>query len=131
MPGRRHRGIEGLLDWLARVAPDAEAVGLPASQGGAIALQTLRLAPERIAFAVVLAGFVADGELPTDAPSRPRDPRVLGRGARDEVIPARSPARPSGCREFVELSGRVYPGLTHSVSEEELGDVRAFLQKPR
>ena len=28
-----------------------------------------------------------------------------------------------------ELSGRVYTGLTHSISEEELRDVRAFLTK--
>ena len=30
----------------------------------------------------------------------------------------------------VELSGRVYPGLTHSVSEPELDDVRVFLNLP-
>ena len=123
---------EGLLDWLARVAPDAEAVGLLGfSQGGAIALQTLRLAPERIAFAVVLAGFVADGELQTDAAlATARPPVFWGRGARDEVIPAARVARTTEwLPRFVELSGRVYPGLTHSVSEEELGDVRAFLQK--
>ena len=28
-----------------------------------------------------------------------------------------------------DLSGRVYPGLTHSVSEQEVADVRTFLQK--
>jgi hypothetical protein len=27
------------------------------------------------------------------------------------------------------LSGRVYAGLTHSVSQEELDDVRVFLEK--
>ena len=31
--------------------------------------------------------------------------------------------------EHSELSGRVYPGLTHSVSEDELLDVRTFLGK--
>ena len=31
--------------------------------------------------------------------------------------------------EHVDLSGRVYPGLTHSVSEQELDDVRVFLEK--
>ena len=31
--------------------------------------------------------------------------------------------------EHAELSGRVYPGLTHSVSEPELEDVRVFLEK--
>ena len=99
--------------------------------GGAIALQALRLEPSRFAFAVNLSGYVAPGELPSDAAlAELRPPVFWGRGARDEVIPAALvehtvqwlPAR-------VELSGRVYPGLTHSVSEEELRDVRAFLEK--
>ncbi|MBN9177682.1 MAG: alpha/beta fold hydrolase [Microbacterium sp.] len=123
---------ERVLEWLGRVAPDAAPVGLLGfSQGGVIALQTLRLAPERIAFAVVLAGFVADGELPRDAAlAAARPPVFWGRGARDEVIPADRIARTTEWLPgFVELSGRVYPGLTHSVSEEELADVRTFLQK--
>ncbi len=31
--------------------------------------------------------------------------------------------------EHATLSGRVYAGLTHSVSQEELDDVRVFLEK--
>ena len=49
--------------------------------------------------------------------ARRRDPAVPGR-AHDAWLP-----------EHVELSGRVYPGLTHSVSEQELDDVRVFLEK--
>ncbi|WP_431804734.1 alpha/beta hydrolase [Microbacterium sp. bgisy203] len=123
---------EALLAWLDRAVDAAASVGLLGfSQGAVIALQALRLRPERFAFVVNLAGFVADGSLPTDevlAGIRP--PVFWGRGARDDVIP---PARVAHTIEwlprFVELSGRVYPGLSHSVSEDELADVRAFLDK--
>lgn len=123
---------EAFLTWLDEATDAAAPVGLLGfSQGSVIALQALRLRPERIAFVVNLAGFVADGELPTDAAlAELRPPVFWGRGARDEVIP---PERVAHTIEwlpgFVELSGRVYPGLTHSVSEEELADVRAFLDK--
>lgn len=118
--------------WMEK-ATDAETpVGLLGfSQGSVIALQALRLQPDRFSFVVNLAGFVADGDLPTDAAlAEIRPPVFWGRGARDEVIP---PERVAHTVEWlprhVELSGRVYPGLTHSVSEEELADVVAFLGK--
>ncbi|GAA1644471.1 alpha/beta hydrolase [Microbacterium flavum] len=123
---------ESLRAWLGRTTDPATAVGLLGfSQGGAVALQALRLAPERFSFVVNLAGFVVPGELPTDAAlAELRPPVFWGRGARDEVIP---PGRIAHTTEWlprhVDLSGRVYPGLTHSVSEEELADVRAFLEK--
>lgn len=122
----------GLLAWIDRTLDAATPVGLLGfSQGAVIALQALRLRPERFAFAVNLAGFVADGGLATDAElARLRPPVFWGRGARDEVIP---PERIAHTTEwlprFVELSGRVYPGLAHSVSEEELSDVVAFLRQ--
>lgn len=101
------------------------------SQGSVIALQALRLDPSRFAFVVNLAGFVADGDLPTDGElAELRPPVFWGRGARDEVIPAARVAHTiDWLPRHVELSGRVYPGLTHSVSEEELADVVAFLGK--
>jgi phospholipase/carboxylesterase len=53
-----------------------------------------------------------------------------GRGTRDDVIPPFLVEHTiSWLPEHVELSGRVYPGLTHSVSENELDDVRVFLEK--
>ncbi|MGB4777137.1 alpha/beta hydrolase [Microbacterium sp.] len=128
-----------LLEWLDTVTedragadPDAGAVGLLGfSQGAVIALQALRLQPQRFAFAVNLAGFVADGSLPTDGELAERRPPVFwGRGAADEVIPPERVAHTiQWPPDHVELSGRVYPGLTHSVSQDELADVRAFLQK--
>lgn len=120
------------LAWLGQAVDAETPVGLLGfSQGGAISLQSLRLEPERISFVVNLAGFIADGELPGDAAlAEIRPPVFWGRGARDEVIPAERVAQTvEWLPRLVELSGRVYPHLAHSVSEEELADVRAFLDR--
>lgn len=121
---------QALLDWVDVSTDASAAVGLLGfSQGAAVALQALRLSPDRFAFAVALAGFVADGDLPTDARLAERRPPVFwGRGARDEVIPPERIVHTTDwLPRFTELSGRVYPGLTHSVSEDEIDDVRTFL----
>lgn len=124
---------ERVLAWLDG-ATDAERIGLLGfSQGAVIALQALRLRADRFDFVVALAGFVVDDPLPSDtALAEIRPPVFWGRGARDEVIPA---ARVAHTREWlphhVDLSGRVYAGLAHSVSQEELDDVVTFLQGRR
>lgn len=122
-----------LIAWIdAAVAPADTTIGLIGfSQGAAVALQALRLQPARFAFVVNLAGYVDGGDLPTDELlAEVRPPVFWGRGARDEVIPAaRVEHTIQWLPDHVELSGRVYAGLTHSVSQEELDDVRAFLEK--
>ena len=98
------------------------------SQGGALALTLLRLAPERFDAAVVLAGFVPD-EQEDDARLAEVRPSVFwGRGDADPVIPPDAIVRtaawlPAHARAEV----RVYSGLTHGISGDELADVRAFL----
>ena len=53
-----------------------------------------------------------------------------GRGTRDDVIPPFLVEHTvTWLPEHVDLSGRVYQGLTHSVSEQELEDVGVFLKK--
>lgn len=120
-----------LIDWLdAHVeAPQVGLLGF--SQGGAVAIQALRLQPERFAFAVNLSGYAAPGALPGDAALAERHPPVFwGRGSRDDVIPPALVAHTvQWLPEHAELSGRVYAGLTHSVSAQELADVRTFLEK--
>lgn len=128
-PAAVTRAAEGLLAWIREAVGEAPVGLLGFSQGGAVALQTLRVAPEAVSFAVVLAGYAAGGELAGDAILAARRPPVFwGRGAEDDVIP---PALVDLTAQWLpvhsELSGRVYPGLTHSISHDELDDVRAFL----
>lgn len=119
-------------DWVDGVRGDAASVGLLGfSQGGVIALQMMRMRPQGAAFAVNLAGYAfpepADGDAEL---AEVRPPVFWGRGARDEVIPPRFVEHTAQWLPgHVDLSGRVYPDLAHSVSAEELGDVRVFLEK--
>lgn len=125
------RAAERFLAWLDSLGHDGPVGLLGFSQGAVIATQALRLRPERFAFAVTLAGYADPGPLPSDAALKAvRPPVFWGRGARDEVIPAPLVAHTvAWLPEHVELSGRVYAGLAHSVSQDELDDVAAFLGK--
>jgi phospholipase/carboxylesterase len=120
-----------VLDWLEVVAAGAVVGLLGFSQGAAVALQAMRLQPERFAFAVNLSGYVTPGSLPGDSALAERRPPVFwGRGTRDDVIPPFLVEHTAAwLPDHVDLSGRVYPGLTHNVSEQELDDVRVFLEK--
>ena len=121
-----------LVHRLARRGRADAVVGLLGfSQGAAVALQAMRLRPERFAFAVNLSGYATPGELPGDAALAERRPPVFwGRGTSDDVIPPVLVEHTvTWLPEHMDLSGRVYPGLTHSVSEPELDDVRVFLEK--
>ena len=144
-PGRSWYPIEGLdgrssttvtlaaeafLRWLDDAAADAPSVALLGfSQGAAVSLQALRLAPERFGAVVALSGYAAPDALPGDAHLAEVSPPVFwGRGSRDDVIPAPLIAHTAQwLPAHTSLSGRVYSGLTHSISEEELGDVHRFL----
>lgn len=123
---------EQLLAWTDAEATAHSWVGLLGfSQGAAVALQAMRLDPERFAFAVNLSGYVTPGDLPRDAElAEVRPPVFWGRGTNDDVIPPFLVEHTTQwLPDRVELSGRVYPGLTHSVSEQELADVVVFLEK--
>ncbi len=126
------RAAEAVLAWLEIVAGEATAVGLLGfSQGGAVALQALRLDPERIAFVANLSGYAMPGELPRDADlTELRPPVFWGRGVLDEVIPMQLVLHTTDWLPgHSDLVGRIYPNLRHAVSEQELADVRVFLEK--
>ena len=120
-----------LIEWLDAAAGATEVGLLGFSQGGAVALQTLRIAPERFGFAVNLSGYATPGALPGDTVLGERKPPVFwGRGARDEVIPEPLILHTvDWLPGHSELSGRVYPELAHGVAEDELADIRVFLEK--
>jgi phospholipase/carboxylesterase len=120
-----------LLEWLD-ASGDWGTVGLLGfSQGASVAIQAMRLRPGRFAFAVNLSGYAAPGELPGDAALAELKPPVFwGRGTHDEVIPEFLVTHTTQwLPEHADLSGRVYQGLTHSVSQQEVEDVRIFLEK--
>ncbi|MFK4790801.1 alpha/beta hydrolase [Microbacterium sp. ZW T5_56] len=124
------RAARALIAWLD--GRGLERVGLIGfSQGAAVALQTLRIAPERVRFAANLSGYAAAEERVEDA--RLTDLRVpvfWGRGSEDEVIPRAAVDFTAGwLPTHSALTGRVYPGLGHAVSGEELDDLRHFLAK--
>lgn len=132
-PARVTEAADRFIEWLD-AATDAPSIGLLGfSQGAAVALQALRREPERFAFVVNLSGYAAPGTLPGDAHlAELRPPVFWGRGTHDEVIPG---ALVDHTTEWLpghsDLSGRVYPGLSHSVSQDEVADVRVFLEKQR
>jgi phospholipase/carboxylesterase len=120
-----------VVEWLDAAATGVAVGLLGFSQGAAVAIQALRLHPARFAFVVNLSGYATPGELPGDQElAELRPPVFWGRGTRDDVIPEFLVDHTTDwLPAHADLSGRVYPGLTHSVSEQELDDVRTFLDK--
>jgi phospholipase/carboxylesterase len=118
-----------VLEWLDE-QPVTPTGLLGFSQGGAMALQLLRLAPERFDYAVQLSGFVVqnDGEQDADLAER-RTPVFWGRGTLDDTIPPASIARTSEwLPDHSALDARIYEGLGHSISTRELADISAFIR---
>lgn len=130
-PGAITQAAQALLSWLEAVPAETPIALLGFSQGAAVALQALRLAPQRFGAVVALSGYAAGGELPGDAVlGETRPPVFWGRGSDDEVIPPHHLDHTAQwLPDHSTLSGRVYPGMGHSISEQELGDIRVFLTK--
>ena len=118
-----------VLDWLDSFDHGPLSL-LGFSQGGALALQLLRLAPERFACAVNLAGFVVPGEHPGDAElARVRPPVFWGRGTADTVIPdAAVELTEAWLPKHADATIRIYEGIGHAVSTPELTDLVTFLR---
>lgn len=129
-PSHVTAAAEALLRWIDGTGA-ASAVLLGFSQGAAVALQALRLAPERVGAVVALSGYATPGALPRDGELEELRPPVFwGRGSHDDVIPQPLIAHTADwLPRHSDLSGRVYTGLTHSISEEELHDVAQFLTR--
>ncbi|WP_238579594.1 alpha/beta hydrolase [Agreia bicolorata] len=126
------RGVLAWLDGLetAYGAPAAVSI-LGFSQGGAMALQLVRHAPERFASSVNLSGFVISGDAPADTALETLRPRVFwGRDERDPVIPPSAVARTATWLEtHAEVDARLYPGAGHGIVGDEITAVREFLDQ--
>ena len=128
--GQVTSAVAAVLSWLDDQPAHFSSVGLLGfSQGSAIAVQCMRERPKDFAYAVVLAGFLnplparGDREL-----ARIRPPVFSGRGGADALVP-----RPlvvlteQWLAAHSTLTNKVYPGLGHGVSDEEISDLAAFL----
>jgi phospholipase/carboxylesterase len=119
-----------VLGWLDTVK--ATSIGLLGfSQGGAMALQLMRLAPERFACAVQLSGFVLPGDQAGDAElAENRPPVFWGRGTADAVI---SPELVERTERWLDshatATSNIYEDVAHAISQKELSDVGAFLRE--
>ncbi|NEN04537.1 phospholipase [Diaminobutyricibacter tongyongensis] len=129
-PTNANAAAMAVLEWLDEQPPHPSVGLLGFSQGGAMALQLLRLAPERFGYAVQLSGFAVSGEEPGDvflATHRP--PVFWGRGSADDTITPDAIARTTDwLPSHSTLDSRVYEGLTHAISPRELTDVSGFIR---
>jgi phospholipase/carboxylesterase len=125
-----NESARAVLSWLDTV--EATSVGLLGfSQGGAMALQLLRHAPERFSYAVQLSGFALPGELDGDEALAARQPPVFwGRGTLDEVIPVRAiEFTNTWLPQHTSLTANIYEDVAHAISERELSDAGRFIRE--
>lgn len=121
---------EAIWAWVdLHAGPEARIVPIGFSQGGLMVSQLLRTRPHRVLAPVVLAGFVLGTEQPADTDLLTERPAAFwGRGDADRVITPDAIARTAGfLPQHTTLAERIYRGLGHGVSPEEIDDVRAFL----
>ncbi|TFD46926.1 hypothetical protein E3T55_16265 [Cryobacterium frigoriphilum] len=111
--------------------PSTKVVPLGFSQGGLMANQLLRTRPERVLAPVVLGGFVQAASQPgDDALTHSRPALFWGRGAEDRVIGEPSIGRTRAyLPQHSTLVEKVYPGLAHGISAQEIDDVHDFLAR--
>lgn len=120
-----------VLAWLDALPVQPPSIGiLGFSQGAAVAAQALRHAPQRFTHAVLLSGYVTSGRVEGDAElARVRPPVFWGRGTADDVIPEIAVAYTADwLPRHSTLDARIYEGLGHFVSQQELTDIVGFLR---
>ncbi|NEM92087.1 alpha/beta hydrolase [Galbitalea soli] len=127
--GRVDAAAQAVLDWLDEQHYASVAL-LGFSQGAAIALQLMRLAPERFAAVVALSGFVEGGRHSGDEALLAQGiPVFWGRGTEDRVITAAAIARTEEwLPAHADATVRIYENLAHGISAGELGEVNGFLR---
>lgn len=131
-----HAAALAMLQWLDEL--DARVDGglgtqvlMGFSQGGAMVTSLLRLEPERFACGVNCSGFVIPGTFSGDAHlAEIRPPLFWGRDAADPIISAERVAFTSEwLPAHTELDARLYPGIAHGISREEVADISNFITR--
>jgi phospholipase/carboxylesterase len=125
------RASDTVWQWIdAHLSVDAKVAAVGFSQGGLMATQLLRTRPERVAATVVLSGYVQPVPQPADERLTVDRPAVFwGRGTRDRMITMEAIERTDQwLAGHSNLTKRTYPGLAHSIGNQEIVDVRAFLR---
>jgi phospholipase/carboxylesterase len=119
--------VDGVLDWLDTQSGFATVGVLGLSQGGAMALELLRRAPESFAYGVQLSGIL----LGLDAAPRLAElhpPVFSGHGELDEIVPKPDVAATNEwLATHTDLTVVDYVGMGHWVSVAEATDVCAFI----
>lgn len=121
---------DAIWEWVdANVDPASRVIPIGFSQGGLMASQLLRTRPERVLATVILGGFVLGASQPADSfLAADRPPVFWGRGADDRVIADIAIERTAAfLPDHSTLVEKIYPGLGHGISGEEVADVREFL----
>lgn len=120
--------------WVADNVPtERDVVPIGFSQGGLLAIQLLRVHPERYRASICLSGFVAPGIVPGTHPADERlaaldIPVFYGYGTADTVVPRFLVNETlAWLEEHTWLSAHAYRGLDHSVSLDEFADLRQWL----
>lgn len=124
-------GADAFAAWLGGASAEASSVGvLGFSQGAMVSLLTMRRHPGLVDFAVALSGGAFPRPEPADAAlASQRPPVFFGYGLDDMIVPQRMFEYTAGwLAESTDATVRAYPGLAHSISEDELVDIVAFLR---
>jgi len=119
-----------LLAWIDEYIPqETKLILIGFSQGGLMATQLLRTRPERISGTVILSGFMALGDLPTDSQLEQAKPKVIYcRGAEDQRITKEAIATlNTWLQTKTRAITKTYPGLGHSVDERVMRDVAQYI----
>lgn len=128
------KSTEATLAWLdaldARVPGGLGEIALMGfSQGGCMVSMLMRNRPERFTAGVICSGFIAEFDAPGDAVLAERKPPVFwGRDEHDPIIlPEMIDPITAWLPAHSTLEAKLYPGIQHSISREELGDIHEFL----
>lgn len=123
--------VLGVLRFIGELEMAPSSIGLMGfSQGGCMALQLMRQAPERFDYVLQLSGFLGSAEHPGDAALAARTPRMpvfWARGDLDEVIPAAAiESTDRWLAGHSDAEKHRYP-MAHTISQDELTNIVEFV----